>query len=183
MKRKWMCPCHADWEMPKKRHKKSVIEVDIENLTEADFDSIEEFEAGRIDNDEDYNENSKNNIPSNQQQLSSDHTNTKDTNSKENNEVVKIKNENEINEVKRENSEEPYKPDKLHYSDNVKEIKKEINPLYVELGIYFISICFYFIFFFFFFFFFLLYLLFIIYYLLYVNMFINNNNIINIFIR
>ncbi|KAL6598692.1 hypothetical protein U3516DRAFT_563513 [Neocallimastix sp. 'constans'] len=133
MKRKWMCPCHADWEMPKKRHKKSVIEVDIENLTEADFDSIEEFEAGRIDNDEDYNENSKNNIPSNQQQLSSDHTNTKDTNSKENNEVVKIKNENEINEVKRENSEEPYKPDKLHYSDNVKEIKKEINPLYVEL--------------------------------------------------
>jgi len=126
MKRKWMCPCHADWEMPKKRHKKSVIEVDIENLTEADFDSIAEFEAGHIGNDEDSYENSENNIPINQK-LSSDHTNIH-----ENNINVDIKKEDN-NEIKKETSEQLYQSTKFHYSDNVKEIKKEVNPFFIEL--------------------------------------------------
>lgn len=101
MKRKWMCPCHADWEMPKKRHKKSVIEVDIENLTEADFEKIAEFEADRVGSDDELNED-----------------------------TIDINNKN----VKKEDSEEPVV---YHYSDNTKEIKKEISKSYVELGNFF----------------------------------------------
>ena len=138
MKRKWMCPCHADWEMPKKRHKKAVIEVDVENLNDIDFEKIDEFEAGKIGSDDE----SLVNIPNSSQDLSKDQsTIINNTNEDLNNITIKKENDNnnniEINNVKikKESSEEPTVH---HYSDNTKEITKVINPSYIELGNIFI---------------------------------------------
>ncbi|ORX57128.1 hypothetical protein BCR36DRAFT_580538 [Piromyces finnis] len=131
MKRKWMCPCHADWEMPKKRHKKSVIEVDIENLSEADFEKIDEFEAERVGSDDELSNNShaKSNNINNSNDISTNNINnsTIDIKKESNDKVIDLCDDVDI---KKEDSEEPVIN---HYSDNTKEIKRGISKSYVEL--------------------------------------------------